>query len=126
MGLCNLGLKAICGLAGNIDTQTAFGYLAVGTGTTAFSAAQTTLVAEVSDSGLSRAAVTPTSEQTTVADDTLQFVKTFSVTGSKTVAEVGTFNAASNGVMLSRYVLGATRSLVNGDTYTLTIKYVFA
>ena len=127
MAVTNLGLKAITGLVGNIDTQTAFGYLALGTSATAFAAAQTGLQAEITDTGLARAAATgATSEQTTVADDTLQLTKTWTATGSKTIAEVGVFNAASSGVMLARTVLGTARVLESSFTYGLTYKVKFA
>ena len=122
----NLGKKAMIGLAGNIDTQTAFGYVANGSGSTDAAAAQTALVSENTGSGSDRAAVTPTSETTTTTDDTLRFTKTWTFSGSKTLREFGIFNASSDGVMLARYVLTADKSLVSGETYTLTADVVVA
>ena len=122
----NLGKKAIVGLTGDIDTQTAFGYVANGSGSTDAAAAQTALVSENSGSGSDRAAVTPTSEQTTSADDTLRYSKTWTFSGSKTLREFGIFNASSDGVMLARYVLASDKSLASGETYTITFDVIIA
>lgn len=123
--ICNLGLKAIVGLAGNIDSQTAFTYLASGIGVTAANATDTALESEIVDSGLVRASVTPTSEQTTVADDTLQLVKAWSVTGTKAVTEIGILNAAAAGVLLGHQVFSAL-NVVSGDTLTVTYQVVLS
>lgn len=113
------------GLAGNTGSQNAFTYLATGSSSTAFSSAQTALVTELTDSGLQRAAATVSRVTTTNANDTLQLVKTFSITGTKTVEEVGVFNASSAGVMGGRSLTG-TKSFVSGDSYTVTYKIKFA
>jgi len=126
MGITNAGLAEAAGLLGNTGTCTAFTYLAVGTGSTAFAANQTALVTEETGSGLGRAAATVTRTTTTATNDTLQLSKAFTVTGSVTIAEEGTFNASSAGDMLQRTVLSPTRAVVNGDTYTLTVKIVHA
>jgi len=123
--ICNLGIKAIIGLAGNIDSQTAFTYLAVGVGTSAAAATDTTLETEITDSGLERASVTPTSETTTVTDDTLQLTKTWTATGSKAVTEVGILNAASAGVLLGHQVFSAV-SVDPGDTIAITYQVVLS
>jgi len=101
-----------------------FTYLAVGTGTTAESAAHTGLVTEVAASGLSRATGTVTYEDTTHTDDTVQVVKTWTVTGTVTISEVGLFNASSSGTMAFRELLSPTKSVVSGDTYALTAKLI--
>jgi len=113
------------GLAGNTGSQSAFTYLATGTSSTAFSSAQTTLVAEITDTGLQRQSATVSRVTTTNTNDTLQLVKTFTVTGTKSVEEVGVFNASSAGVMGGRALTG-TKSFVSGDTYTVTYKIKFA
>lgn len=123
--ICNLGLKAIVGLAGNIDSQTAFTYLASGIGTTAAAAADTALESEIVDSGLARASVTPTSETTTATDDTLQLVKAWTVSGTKAVTEIGILNAASTGVLLGHQVFSAL-NVVSGDTLTVTYQVVLS
>ena len=122
----NLGKKAMIGLAGNIDTQTAFGYVANGSGSTDAAAAQTALVSENTGSGSDRAAVTPTSETTTTTDDTLRFTKTWTFSGSKTLREFAILNASSDGVMLARYVLAGDKALISGETYTLTADVILA
>lgn len=125
--ITNLGKKAVVGLTGNIDSQTAFTYIACGTSATAVAATDTTLGAELTTLGLGRAAATVTSEQITSADDTLQLVKSFSVTGSTTVQEVGVFNASSAGVMLSHLLTGGGASwvVVNGSVLVVTYQIKF-
>lgn len=125
-GITNAALAAFSGLVGNTGSQTAFTYLAVGTGATAFSASQTTLVAEIVDSGVARVAATITRSTTTQTNDTLQLDYSWSVTGTKTVAEIGVFNAASNGVMAARKVPASTVVIVNGNTLVATYKIVFS
>ncbi len=120
MGFTNAGLAGVTTALG-----TTF-YTALGTGSTAFAAAQTTLVAESSASGLARAAATVTVTTTTAANDTIQAVKTFTSGATATITEVGLFDAASTGTMYSRTVLGTSRSLVALDTLAVTIKLVFA
>ena len=121
----NAGLAVFSGLAGATGSQTAFTYLALGTSSTAVAASQTTLQAEITDTGLQRAAATVSRVTTTQTNDTLQLAKTFTATGSKTVEEVGYFNAASSGVMGGRALTG-TKSLVNGETLTVTYQIKFA
>ena len=123
--ICDLGLKAITGLTGNIDSQTAFTYLGVGIGTTAANQTDTALESEIVDSGLARASVTPTSETTTETDDTLQLVKAWSVSGTKAVTECGILNAGAAGVLLGHQVFSAI-NVVSGDTLTVTYQVVFS
>ena len=121
----NVAFAVFAGLAGNTGSQTAFGYLAVGTSNTAVSASQTTLVAEISTSGLARAAATVSRVTTTQTNDTLQLLKTWTASGSVTVEEIGYFNASSSGVMGGR-ALTSTKSLVNGETLTGTYQIKFS
>lgn len=124
-GITNAGFAAMAGLVGNTGSVSAFTYLAVGTSNTAFSAGQTALIGEISTSGLSRASATVSRVTTTQTNDTLQLTKTFTLSGSATVEEVGAFNAASTGVMLGRALTG-TVTLVNGDEFVVTYKFKFA
>lgn len=124
-GITNAGFAALAGLAGNTGTVDPFTYLAVGTSSTAFSAAQTALVGEISTVGLSRASATVSRVTTTQTNDTLQLLKTFTLSGGATVEEVGAFNASSSGVMLGRALTG-TVTLVNGDQLTVTYKFKFS
>jgi hypothetical protein len=116
------------GVASRINgdgSEAAFTYIGVGTGTSAAAAGDTTLQTEITDSGLARAAATVSRVQVTVANDTAQLVKTFSVTGTKAVTESGVFNAASNGVLLARQVFSAI-NVVNGDSLQITWKITAA
>lgn len=123
-GITNAGKAQVALLAGDASA-TPFTYLEVGTSSTAFAASQTALQAAVTDSGLARAAATVSRVTTTVTNDTLQLVKTWTATGSKTIEEVGIFNAASAGTMLGRALTG-TKSVVNGETLTGTYQVKFA
>ena len=122
--IVNTGLAEIAGLIGNTGTPTAFTYLAVGSASTAAAATDTTLETELTDGGLERASAAVTRQTTNAANDTLQLVKTFTVTGTKTVREVGVFNDASVGTMLSRSVLTSDKNLEAGDTFTLTYQLI--
>ncbi len=123
----NLGMNArlavVAGLYGGTGAQTAFSYLAVGTSSTAVAASQTTLVAEITDTGLGRAAATMSRTTTTQTNDTTVFSKTWTATGSKTIEEIGYFNASSAGVMGGRALTG-TKSLVSGNTLTATYSVI--
>lgn len=116
-------LKAVSALVG-----ASFKYVAVGIGTTAESAAHTQLVSETTTVGLERTTGTLTYEDTTHTDDTLQIVKTWTVTGAgATVTEVmiGDNASANTGTMLFRDKLTTARALIAGDTYTLTAQAIF-
>lgn len=123
----NLGmtvrLPVIAGLYGNTGSQTAFGWLAVGSSSTPVSAGQTTLVAEFTTLGLSRAAATVSRVTTHSTNDTTQFVYTWTASGSATVEEIGYFNASSAGVMGGRALTG-TISIVNGAQLIGTYKVI--
>ena len=123
------GIVEFMALGGGL-TATAFGYIATGTGDTAFTSASSALNTELEASGLSRAASTETQVTTTFTSDTLQFVKAFTVTGTQTVKEIGVTNKATKDAAgeywLYLEVLGTARSLVSGNTYTVTVKIVGA
>jgi hypothetical protein len=102
-------------------SYTAFDYIGVGTGVAAATYTDTVLASEITDSGMQRAASTGTLTTVNVTDDTAQFVKSFSVTGSKAVTESGIFNAASVGKLLCRQTFSAI-NVVNGDTLQITWK----
>lgn len=122
--MTNASLAVISGLVGNTGSQTAFTYLAVGTSNTAVSAAHTALQAEITDTGLARAAATVSRETTNQTNDTLKLTYSWTATGSKTIEEIGILNAASSGTMLARALTGAlpvvNTNIVVG-TYTWTI-----
>lgn len=124
--ITNASLAVFSGLAGNTGSQNAFTYLAVGTSSTATSAAHTALQAEITDTGLARAAATVTRSTSGggQTNDTLQLDYTWTASGSKTVEEVGVFNASSGGVMAGRLLTGS-QVLINGNTLTVTYKITF-
>lgn len=127
--ITNVGFAELANLAGSVSTPAAFTYLAIGTGTTAAAVTDTTLVTESTADGLGRAAATLTRTTTTVANDTLQLVKTFTYSGSSLVAikEYGVFNASSSGILLSRTVGANAKNLEeSGETLVLTYKLSFA
>lgn len=117
------GKAQLAALAGSVVTP--FTYIAVGTSNTAVSAGQTALIAEISTNGLSRTTGTFSQVTTTTTNDTMQLTKTYSVSGTSTIEEIGIFNAASVGVMLSRALTGST-SVVNGDQLILIYRLVIS
>lgn len=102
-------------------SYTAFDYIAVGTGTTTATATDTQLETEETQNGLTRATGTGTQVTTSVANDTSQLLKSFSVTGSVAVTEAGVFNASSAGTLLCRQTFSAI-NVANGDTLQITWK----
>jgi len=122
--ITNAGLALIASLAGDA-VAVPFTYLAVGTGTTASDAGDTALETEITDTGLERSAATVSQETTTVTDDTLQLLKSWTATGAKAVTEAGALNAASVGTLLGRQVFAAVNTATN-DVLQLTYKFIFA
>ena len=112
--ITNAGLAAVARLVGYDLGGDRFRYLAVGTNNAAESAAHTTLTTELTDSGLARVAATVTRVTTTQTNDTLHLTHTWNVTATKTVEEVGVFDASSAGTMLGRKLTGS-KAVENGD-----------
>lgn len=123
-GITNAGKAQLALLAGDASA-TPFTYLAVGTSATAFAASQTALQAEVTDTGLARAAATVSRVTTTVTNDTLQLTYTWTASGTKSLEEIGVFNASSNGTMLGRALTG-TKGMLNGDQLVATYQVKFS
>jgi len=121
----NVGLAGFIKRMGGDGSTAEFKYLALGTGTTAATATDTALETEITDSGLERSAATVTYEDTTTTGDTLQLVKSWTATGSKSVTEIGVLNAASTGVLGGRVVKTAVPLEAN-DIYQITYKIVLA
>lgn len=119
--IVNAGLALAAGLLNGSGSPTTPTYIAVGTGTTAVAATDTTLQTETSTSGLSRATSTVSLVTTTATNDTAQWLKSFTVSGSVAVTESGVFNAASVGTMLCRQTFSAI-NVSNGDTLQITWK----
>lgn len=123
--ITNAALAVISGLVGNTGSQTAFGYLAIGTSSTAPAASQTALVAETAVSGLVRASATISRTTTTQTNDTLSFVHTWTAGGTATINEVGIFNDPTTGTMLGR-ALTTAKSMITGDTLAITYTVQFS
>lgn len=119
--IVNAGLALLAGLANGSGSPTTPTYIAVGTGATAVAATDTTLQTETSTSGLSRATSTVSLVTTSVTNDTAQWLKSFSVSGSVAVTESGVLNASSVGTLLVRQTFSAI-NVVNGDTLQITWK----
>lgn len=111
-------------IAVRIGTDTI--YLAVGTGTSARAVGDTTLDAEITDSGLARATPTVSYTTTTTTNDTVNCAKTWTASGAKTVGEIGMLNASSGGTLYEADVTSPARSLGIGDTFTGTLSIVVA
>lgn len=126
MGLTNLGFAAAADLVGDITTIAAFTYLANGSDDTTAAATDTALGTENSGGGTDRVAGTISAATTSVADDTLQLATTWTITGTKTINEVGVFNASSDGTMIARSITAATRNVASGDSYQTTYKIQFS
>lgn len=124
-GVTTVGKALIAGRLNASGAPAAADYIAVGTGTTAFSAANTTLETELAASGLTRAQGTVSLVTTTTTNDTAQVAKTFTVTGTQAVTESGVLNASSNGTLLCRQTFSAI-NVVNGDSLAITWKVAFA
>lgn len=123
--ITDAGKAQVAALVGNISSPTAFSCLGVGTGTNPSAVTDTTLQSEIVDSGLARASATMSRVTTTVTNDTLQMVKSWTASGSKAVTEVGAFNAVSSGIMLGRQVFSAV-NLVPTDIFEVTYKFIFS
>lgn len=103
-------------------TPAAFTRIALGTGT-GQGAGDTTLLAEITDSGLARVVATTVSTITTTeTDDTANWSEVFTATATKEVKEAGVFNQAAGGDMLMVGDLSPYAPMVNNDTLTITMK----
>lgn len=117
------GLAQLALLAGNASAVP-FTYLALGTDNTAVTPDDTALGAEITDTGLARAAATISRTTTTVTNDTLRAVYTWTATGVQTIEECGLFNASSGGTMLAHKLTGSTTTASTDQVYiTYDIKF---
>lgn len=115
------GKAEIAALLGGVAGGVAFGYIAIGTGTTGPAAGNTALEAEITTGGGERGASSNSQVTTTVTDDTLQAEKTFTFTAGFAVTEAGLLNAAAAGDMCSRQTFAAS-NVASSDTLTVTWK----
>ena len=117
-GFTAAGMAATAAKMSGQASPAAFDYLAVGDDNTAFAKAQTTLISEIDNTnGCGRAIdATPTVTTTTDTDDTMVINKSWVVTGTETVQEIGCFNAAAAGTMIGRSVVAPSVGVADGDT----------
>lgn len=103
--IVNVGKQEVVKLISG-QSGTAFGYIAIGTGTTSESASDTDMEAETKRKAATKSIVT-----TTITNDTARFVATFSssdgLSGTTAVTEYGLFNASTGGTMLSHAIKAA-------------------
>ena len=118
------GLALLAGRIEDSGSPAAATYMAIGTGTTAPAAGNTTLEAEIVDSGLARVAGTTSLVTVNVTNDSAQLVAQWSATGSKAVTEMGILNASSDGALLVRNIFSAY-NVVDGDTFKITHRLTF-
>ena len=119
--ITNAGIAEVIRLVFAGLTGTKFGYIAIGTGTTAEAATDTALGYEIA-----RKTATVTQTTTTVSGDTALLEATFSkadgLTGTANVSEAGVLNASTGGVLLARKVFSAVP--LNWDAGdSITIRY---
>lgn len=116
----NAGMAGVASRINGAGSEAAFTYIAIGTGTTAAAAGNTTLETEITTGGGARASATASRTTTDVTNDTARLVRTFNFTSTFAVTEAGALNAASSGVLLNRQVFTAV-NVVNGDSLQVTI-----
>jgi hypothetical protein len=117
----NAGLAAVIRLIFSGLTESKFGYIAIGTGTTSETATDTALQSEIK-----RKAASVTQITTTIEGDTAKLEAEFSsadgLSGTSTVSETGIFNASTDGIMLARKTFpGVTLNWDLGDS--ILIRY---
>lgn len=117
--------KAQFALLAGDATAIPFAYLAVGTSSTAPAIGNTALGAEITTGGLARASATVSRVTTTVTNDSLRLVYTWTASATHAVEEVGFFNASSSGTLGGRALTG-TKNLVSGETLAATYTVAFA
>ena len=115
----NAGAAGVASRINGSGAEAAFTYIAIGTSATAANVADTTLGAEISTGGGSRAAATASRTTTDVTNDTATLVLTYNFSATFAVTESGVLNAASTGTLLARQVFSAI-NVVNGDSLQVT------
>lgn len=101
-------------------TTTPMTALAVGTSGTVPTTSDTTLGAEITLNGLARGAATISQITTTYSNDTIQFQKTWTVTGTEGIQEEGIFDNNTSGGTMGAHNTFAVVNVVNGDTFQIT------
>jgi len=115
------GVAARMGLATN-----AFNQIGIGVGTTLETALDTALQSEITTDGGERALATPLMVTTTLTNDTLQLLKTFTFTGSFNVSETGTFDTAVTGGIMANRKTFTPIPVISGDQLTFIHQFKIA
>lgn len=116
----NVGHTAANARISGQGSYAAFTTIAIGSGTTAAAAGDTTLGTEITTGGGARGAATASQTTTTTSNDTMQLVKTFTFTASFAVTEEGILdNASSGGNLFARQVFAAL-NVASGDSLQIT------
>lgn len=115
----NAGKAGVASRINGDGAAAVFNYVAIGTGSAAAAATDTTLGTEIAADGGQRATATVSRITTTVTNDTAKWLITYNFTGSYAVTESGIFNAASAGTMLARRVFAAI-NVASGDSIQIT------
>lgn len=117
--ITTVGKKAVADQLGGTTTAPMTA-VAIGIGTTAANAADTTLESEITTNGGERGAATVSNQTTSTTGDTERWIKTFNFTGSFAVTEEGILdNNTSGGVLLARQVFSAV-NVISGDSLQIT------
>lgn len=114
-GFSDAGQDKVVALLLSNDTVKHVGW---GSGSTAFAVSQTALVSANPESRTSGTISNP-------ATNTHRVVAVIEATASRTVREVGLFDASTNGNMVVRGVRDTDLSLITGDQVRYTIDIVF-
>ena len=102
-------------------TATAWGSIAVGTGSQAENATDVSLVTEVTENGLERAScATASVTDSAVTGDTCLFVHTFTAESTYAVKECGIFNSSASGDMLCYGTFATAVPMESDDTLKIT------
>ena len=126
----SVGKAVISGrMFGATPTQAEPHYMGWGTGTGGV-AGTTNLITPASEARVSGTSSQVTSTSPAVTNDTHQVVATITATASKTITEVGIFDAVGSGSppsggVLYAYFDGFSQALNNGDSIQFTAKITF-
>jgi len=118
--IVNVGLAQVTALlTSDITAGSAFDWLALGIGSSTIAAADTVLGSEYLKYGLG--SVTGTQTTTTVTNDTMTLIGSFTSDATKIINEIGIFNQSGldTGSMLARAVFGDV-STISGDKINVT------
>ena len=124
--MTNTGFAELANLAGNVSTPTAFTVIGIGTNSSPAAGPTNTQLG----TSVKLKAATVSRIQTTVTNDTLKLIATFSnaldaLTGTSAIVEIGMFNGTTNGVSIMAlrqvYTPADSVNFDQGDSITVTV-----